>query len=269
VLARAGLNRKSALATATLVLAAEAPDLDIFTELGGRVFGFEHHRGITHTLLGAPLISALVVGFLWLYWRWLGHRRKKGWQPPPRWGLLFGFGCLAAASHILLDFTNNYGVRPFAPFSYRWFSWDIVFIVEPVLWLILIGGLVLPSLAGLVTEEVRSSRVRGPRGRAASDPPLHGRQRANPGLQVQPAKEPHETDEVPAGTGASGEVELVRLGLMPVPRNRERYGANADGLEPDKLALPEGAGVGVIGEFDGLHGGAGWLRSGGERDDGE
>jgi inner membrane protein len=168
VLARAGLNRKSALATATLVLAAEAPDLDILTEFGGRIFGFEHHRGITHTLLGAPLISALVVGFLWLYWRWLGHHRKKAWQPHPRWGVLFGFGCLAAASHILLDFTNNYGVRPFAPFSYRWFSWDIVFIAEPVLWVLLVGGLVLPSLFGLVSDEVRSSRVRGPRGRAGA-----------------------------------------------------------------------------------------------------
>lgn len=168
VLARAGLNRKSALATATLVLAAEAPDLDVVTELGGRVFGFEHHRGITHTLVGAPLVSALVLGVMWLYWRWRGHRRKRAWQPPPRWGLLFGFGCLAAASHVLLDFTNNYGVRPFAPFSYRWFSWDIVFIAEPVLWAILIGGLVLPSLFGLVTEEVRSSRVRGPRGRAGA-----------------------------------------------------------------------------------------------------
>ena len=32
---------------------------------------------------------------------------------PPRWGLLFLYACLAGLSHILLDFTNNYGVRPF------------------------------------------------------------------------------------------------------------------------------------------------------------
>lgn len=167
-MARAGLNRKSALATATLVMAAEAPDLDVFTNLGGHLFGFEHHRGITHTLVGVPLISALVLLTVWLYWRWRGHRKIRRWQPPPRWGLLFAYGCLGAASHILLDFTNNYGVRPFAPFSYRWYSWNIVFIAEPVLWAILLGGLILPSLFGLVTDEVRSSRVSGPRGRAGA-----------------------------------------------------------------------------------------------------
>src|SRR5438309_5939835 len=47
-----------------------------------------------------------------------------------RWGVLYLYACLAGLSHILLDFTNNYGVRPFWPFSERWYSWDIVFIVE-------------------------------------------------------------------------------------------------------------------------------------------
>ncbi len=163
-LARTGLNRKSALATATLVLAAEAPDLDIFTEFGGRVFGFEHHRGISHTLVGAPLVSVFVVGVLYV-----GHRLWRKYRPKPnavtpRWGVLWLLGCLAALSHILLDFTNSYGVRPFEPFSYRWYSWDIVYIIEPVLWLILLGGLILPSLFGLVDREV-GARSKRPRGR--------------------------------------------------------------------------------------------------------
>jgi inner membrane protein len=81
---------------------------------------------------------------------------------------LFAYGCLAAASHILLDFTNNYGVRPFEPFSYRWYSWDIVFIYEPVLWAVLVLGLVVPSLLALITQEIRSSRRREPRGRWAA-----------------------------------------------------------------------------------------------------
>src|SRR5438874_13688203 len=46
------------------------------------------------------------------------------------WGLLFCFACLGGLSHLLLDYTNNYGVRPFSPFYPRWYSWDIVFIVE-------------------------------------------------------------------------------------------------------------------------------------------
>ncbi|MDP9268320.1 MAG: metal-dependent hydrolase [Acidobacteriota bacterium] len=165
-IARSGLNRKSALATTVVVLAAEAPDLDILAYLGGPVAGFEHHRGITHTFLGVPLVAAAVVGFVWLLYRW---RIKRGWQPkiPVRWRLLFGFACLAALSHILLDFTNQYGVRPFAPFSYRWYSWDIIAIVEPVLLVILAGGLIVPLLFRLINEEV-GARSQGPHGRAGA-----------------------------------------------------------------------------------------------------
>jgi len=167
-MARAGLNRKSALATATLVIGAEAPDIDALSQFGGRIYGFEHHRGITHTFVGVPFVAALVLLWVWLYWRWYGHRRIKPGQAPPRWGLLYAFAILAGISHILLDFTNNYGVRPFAPFSYRWYSWDIVFIVEPVLWAILLGGLLLPSLLGIVNQEVRSSRAKLAPGRTGA-----------------------------------------------------------------------------------------------------
>lgn len=165
-LARAGLNRKSALATSVVVLAAEAPDLDIVFYLRGSLAGFEHHRGLTHTLLGVPLCAALVLGFVWLLYRW---RLRRGWQPksPPRWPVLFGLACLAGLSHILLDFTNQYGVRPFEPFSYRWYSWDIVSIIEPVMLLFLLGGLLLPALFALINEEI-GARARGPRGRAGA-----------------------------------------------------------------------------------------------------
>ncbi|HLX74469.1 MAG TPA: metal-dependent hydrolase [Terriglobales bacterium] len=160
-ISRAGLNRKTALATVTLVLAAEAPDLDVLAYFHGPVYGFAHHRGITHTLLGVPMMAALVLVVVWAVYR-LRYRRR---QPTnrPRWGLLFWFACIGGLSHILLDFTNNYGVRPFSPFYPRWYSWDIVFIIEPVLWGILLAGLVLPALFGLIHEEigVKKGRPRG------------------------------------------------------------------------------------------------------------
>jgi inner membrane protein len=160
-LGRAGLNRKTALATLTLTLAAEAPDLDVLASLHGRVFGFAHHRGFTHSFLGVPLVGAAVVGFIYLIWRLRG--RKTNYNLPPKWGLLFLYACLAGLSHILLDFTNNYGVRPFWPFSEKWYSWDIVFIVEPVMLALMILGLVVPSLFALVDKEI-GARPRGPRG---------------------------------------------------------------------------------------------------------
>ena len=128
---RAGLNRKTALATATMTLAAEAADLDILANFKDPVFGFAHHRGFTHSILGSLLVAAVVVGFMYLVWRARG-RRTKDPNLPPRWGLLFLFAYLAGLVHILLDFTNNYGVRPFWPFSERWYSWDIVFIVDGI-----------------------------------------------------------------------------------------------------------------------------------------
>jgi len=165
-LGRAGLNRKTALATLTLTLAAEAPDLDVFGRFWDRAFGFEHHRGFTHSFVGVPLDAAVVVAFVYLVWR-LRKRKTKDPNLPPRWGILFLYACLAGLSHILLDYTNNYGVRPFWPFSEKWYSWDIVFIFDPVLFGLLLLGLVVPSLFSLIDKEI-GARSRGPRGRVAA-----------------------------------------------------------------------------------------------------
>lgn len=148
-----------------MTLAAEAPDIDILGQFGGPAFGFSHHRGFTHSFLGLPLIAAAVVGLMYVIWRIRG--RKTNLDLPPRWGLLFVYAYLAGLTHILLDFTNNYGVRPFWPFSEKWFSWDIVFIIEPALLVLLVGGLVLPSLFSLIQDEI-GARQRGPRGRVAA-----------------------------------------------------------------------------------------------------
>jgi inner membrane protein len=164
---RAGLNRKTALATATLTLAAEAADLDVLSRFGGSAFGLNHHRGFTHSFLGVPIVAAAVVGFVYLLWRLRG-RKTRNPNLPPRWGLLFAFACLAGLSHVLLDFTNNYGVRPFWPFSERWYSWDIVFIVDPILLVVLTLGLILPAFFSLINEEIGARKDAAPRGRLAA-----------------------------------------------------------------------------------------------------
>jgi inner membrane protein len=171
-LGRAGFNRKTALATATMTLAAEAPDLDVLSRFRGPVFGFAHHRGFTHSLLGLFLVSGFVVGFMYLLWRLRG-RPIKDPKLPPRWGMLFLFAYIAGLSHLLLDYTNNYGLRPFWPFWEKWYSWDIVFIFEPVMFGLLMLGLIVPSLFSLINEEV-GARDRGPKGRVAAIAALVG-----------------------------------------------------------------------------------------------
>jgi inner membrane protein len=184
-LSRAGLNRKTALATLTLALATEAPDIDSITYFGGPVAGLQHHRGITHSFLGAPFVAALVVLGVYGIYRVMQARRSarnsdsaglqaKAAPPnvarpqlPPNWKLLYVYALLGTMVHLFQDFTNNYGVRPFAPFNPKWYSWDIVFIVDPIMLLALFLALFLPGLMALVTEEIGSRKPQF-RGRGAA-----------------------------------------------------------------------------------------------------
>ncbi len=162
-MARAGLNRKAAYATLTMTLAAEMPDLDtVFGVVGphaGPVAALEHHRGITHTFVGLPVEAALLIGVIWILHRWR-VRRGKTTVAPVRWGLLYLFALLALLSHLLLDWTNNYGVRPFFPFDAHWYAGSLVFIFEPVLFVALLLALVMPWFFGLIGSEVGARRER-------------------------------------------------------------------------------------------------------------
>src|ERR1700758_2622670 len=158
-LGRAGFNRKTAYATLAMTLAAEAPDLDVLWGFKGPVAAFEHHRGWTHTLIGLPLEAAVVVGVIWLGHKWL-RRKDVPTKAPVRWGVLYGCSLIALLSHILLDWTNNYGVRPFFPFNPRWYAGSFVFIFEPVMFLLLLTALIAPWLFGLVSSEVGARRPR-------------------------------------------------------------------------------------------------------------
>ena len=81
-----------------------------------------------------------------------------------RWGYLYFLAVLAALSHLLLDYTTAYGIRLFAPFNWRWYSWDIMYIIEPLMLLALALGLAVPWFLGLIGSEV-GERSKGPRGR--------------------------------------------------------------------------------------------------------
>lgn len=154
-LGRCGFNRKTAYATLAMTLAAEAPDLDMFWGLRGNLAQFEHHRGITHTLIGAPFMALLTTGVVWLI-----HRaRRKPQALPCRWGLIWLFALVADLSHILLDFTNSYGVRPFFPFSPHWYAWSIEFLFDPVLFAALLSAILLPWIFGLADREIGVRRT--------------------------------------------------------------------------------------------------------------
>ena len=163
---RAGLNRKTAYATLAATLAAEAADIDILWGLRGPVEELKHHRGITHTFIGAPVMAAAVVGVIaaWHFWgRKIFFKKVKAPTPSLRWSWLYATALIAALSHILLDWMNNYGVRPFFPFNPRWYAGSIVFIAEPVIWALFLLAFVVPWVFGLADGEigVRRNPFRG------------------------------------------------------------------------------------------------------------
>ena len=164
-LARAGLNRKAAYATLAMTLAAEAPDLDTLWSIDGPIANFAHHRGITHTFIGIPFEACAVVALVWCFHRLRffyanrqGPSKRALNNAQVRWGRLWLFAVLALLSHLLLDYTNNYGIRPFYPFNPHWYAGSIVFIIEPILFLMLLAGLVMPYLFALINSEVGARR---------------------------------------------------------------------------------------------------------------
>jgi inner membrane protein len=81
-----------------------------------------------------------------------------------QWGWLYLTALLAALSHILLDWTDNYGVRPFFPFNPRWYAGSFMFTAEPAVWALLLLAFVVPWLFGLADAEI-GARRRAFRGR--------------------------------------------------------------------------------------------------------
>jgi inner membrane protein len=137
-LARAGLGKNVAIAGPTLLIAANLPDIDSFS---GRLYSnlqyFDYHRGWTHSVTGVVLISAGLAVALWAIDRF----RKSDRSGRPSFLALWGLATIGGFSHILLDLANDYGLRPFLPFSDRWVYGDLISIVDPWIWLILACGL--------------------------------------------------------------------------------------------------------------------------------
>ena len=126
--ARAGLNAKTRLATATLAISANLPDIDVLAFATG-IPPVALRRGWTHGVL-AQLLLPLLFALVMRSWS-----QRKGPPADLRW--LIALSYIGVFSHVFLDYLNTYGVRLLMPFSPEWFYGDAVFIVDPWLWLAL------------------------------------------------------------------------------------------------------------------------------------
>ena len=148
-LARAGLGRRVPHATATLVLASNAPDADIVMALAGGVEYLAAHRGPTHGPLGVIGLALAVAGVIagWDRWRGRGPDAHGETAGPAflRWWLLATAGIVG---HVLLDLPTVYATRLLSPFVDRWYAFDWMPIVDVYLWLVLIAGVAVGRLTG-------------------------------------------------------------------------------------------------------------------------
>ena len=140
----AGLKHRTRFGAATLMIAANLPDLDVLV-FATVVPPVAFRRGWTHGPLAQALLPLALAGLLILVNRlW----RPRGAAPPlsARWTLLLGY--VGVLSHVALDLLNPYGLRVLAPFDWRWRYGDVLFIIDPWLWLILGGGIWLARRRG-------------------------------------------------------------------------------------------------------------------------
>jgi inner membrane protein len=155
-LGEAGLKHKTGLGMATLIVAANLPDIDAFGIFFGHNLAWR--RGWTHGPIALALLPPILAGLMLAFDGWQGRR---GTRPPDRLpvrvGWLIALAYVGALSHPLLDFLNTYGIRCLMPFSDRWFYGDALFIIDLWVWLALGIGIWLsrrqrrgsPALAAL------------------------------------------------------------------------------------------------------------------------
>jgi inner membrane protein len=142
----AGLKHRTRFSVATLMIAANLPDVDVLvfaTEVPAVAF----RRGWTHGTLAQALLPIALTTLLVAANRvW----RPRDGAPPLRvgWTLLLGY--VGVLSHVALDLLNPYGLRVFAPFDWQWRYGDVLFIIDPWLWLILASGIWLARRRGPV-----------------------------------------------------------------------------------------------------------------------
>jgi len=128
----AGLKRRSAYASATLMIASNLPDVDVLVFATGTP-SVAFRRGWTHGVLADVLLPLLLTAGVMLV------ARRRG-RLDVRPGSILLCSYIGVLLHVGMDVLNNYGVRLLMPFSQHWFYGDVLFIVDPWLWIALGAG---------------------------------------------------------------------------------------------------------------------------------
>ena len=145
-LGRTPLVRAGRGTTTALVLASNAPDIDIISTARGSAGYLRWHRGPTHGPIGVVAFGVLTAALVWAIQRYLDRRSKPpDGQPRASFGVLVAASMVGVLSHILMDFPTSYGIRLLSPFDWHWFAADLMPIVDVYLIAVLAAGLLFGS----------------------------------------------------------------------------------------------------------------------------
>jgi membrane-bound metal-dependent hydrolase YbcI (DUF457 family) len=149
-LARTPLARAGRGTTAALLIASNAPDIDIVTTAGGAVKYLEWHRGMTHGPLGIVGLGVITGGLVWIGRRFYDQRERQtdaGGDPNAAdsrdapLGMLIAVSIVGVLLHVLMDLPTSYGTRLLSPFDWHWFAMDWMPIADIYLLMALVIGL--------------------------------------------------------------------------------------------------------------------------------
>jgi inner membrane protein len=145
-LARTPLGRAGRGTTTALVLASNAPDIDIVMTAKGTAAYLQWHRGPTHGLLGIVALGAIVALLVRAGQRIVDRR---GARPPndleAPLSMLVAASMIGVLCHILMDFPTSYGTRLLSPLDWHWFATDLMPIADVYLIIIMVAGLLFGS----------------------------------------------------------------------------------------------------------------------------
>jgi inner membrane protein len=154
-LGQAGLKHTTRFAIWALIIGSNLPDIDAVAGFCGNLDYLKYHRGITHSLLGLTGLAGILALLIYVFGRSAAAKKNR---PALRLKWLFLVCWIATGCHVLMDYTNQYGIRPFLPFSGRWIALDIMPIVGPYVLLLLVLGLGIPTVLRLASEEVGENK---------------------------------------------------------------------------------------------------------------
>ena len=138
-LGEAGLKRRTRFGSATLMIASNLPDVDVLVFATGTP-SVAFRRGWTHGILADVLLPPLLTAVMLLV---ASRRPTTSGQPSVQPTQLLLLSYIGVILHVLMDLLNTYGVRLLMPFSQQWFYGDVLFIIDPWLWLALGTGVSL------------------------------------------------------------------------------------------------------------------------------